>query len=188
MENNNNIPDGLADENAIASGSAAPKGTGISEGAETISVKELEQILGKTFKTKDSALKSVKDTYAFVGAPKPAAPSVADETIKNELKGIKADLFYSQNPQYAPYKAVISKMGENPTDVIGTEEFKNVFDNLAAFDKLQKSKTVLESNSRVGQVTDKMTEAKALASKYSTYEKGKAIAMEALIEATGLKR
>ena len=89
--------------------------------------------------------------------------SSRNDDFARQIKEMKEQLFYSENPDYKPYKGLISKMGENPADVIGMQEFKDVFDKANSFDKTQKQKTVLESNPRIGVVRNKLTEAQQAA-------------------------
>ena len=182
MESKNTTPGSLTDANAVASGAAVDSGAVNGGGADVLTVQEIEAALGKTFKTKDAALKSIKDTYSYVGTKIEPVKTGTDETVLNEIKNLKESIFYSQNPQYTPYKAVISKISENPADAITTAEFKTMFENLIAFEKTNKTKSVLDTNSRIGQVTDKMSEALQLAKKKSTYTQAKDQGMAALLE------
>ena len=172
MNKDNITSEGQLGDAAVASESSKPNGTVSNEGLETVSLKEINDFLGKNYKDKSSALKSLKDTFSFVGkkVEKTAEvespvekPSSRNDDFARQIKEMKEQLFYSENPDYKPYKGLISKMGENPADVIGMQEFKDVFDKANSFDKTQKQKTVLESNPRIGVVRNKLTEAQQAA-------------------------
>ena len=186
MEKEINTSKGQAEGEVIVDASATPKETVSS--VDTLSLKEINEHLGKTYKDKESALKSLKDTFSFVGKKIEQAAPVASESnndVAKQLKEMKTDLFYSKNPDYEPYRGVISKMGENPADVVQTPEFKDVFVKAAGYDKIQKSKTVLESNPRIGMVRNKQTEAIDAVSKRD-YNKANRLATESVIEALEL--
>lgn len=74
------------------------------------------------------------------------------------------DMFYSQNAVYSPYKAIIKAMansqGISPNEVVEQDEFKSVFTKSQAYDEGQQSKSILESNPRLGQVTDNLSKAR----------------------------
>ena len=140
-----------------------------SEGVADLSLKELNETLGKDFPTKEAALKSIKDTISYTGKRK--------EDIINEYKKQSGDSelaskvstlenmllnanFYAENPQYKPYKDVIAKFGGNPEQAIKDPVFQSTFKKVSAFDETEKSRSVLHSNPKLGRITDKITEAK----------------------------
>lgn len=177
-------PTGQADA-SLAGGAAAPKGTDTTVDAkDSLSLSEINTLLGKNYPDKDTALKSVKDTFSWVGKKLDAAAPTTDPAIAGELRAIKNDLFYAKNPQYdtPEYREVISKMGENPADVVGSATFKSIFDKTSGYDKIQKTKTVLESNPRIGAVRNKMTEAKEALKKDNNYDKAKNLSVAAVLE------
>ena len=67
--------------------------------------------------------------------------------------------FYKNNPEYDK-KEIREVLGINPAETIKNESIKSVVDGKVASDKTEDSKSVLQSNPRMGQVTDKVTEAK----------------------------
>jgi|ERR1035437_1249056 hypothetical protein len=184
MENGTTTPEGQTGA-PLAGGASVPAGTGPSVDAGTISLKELESFLGKTYPDKATALKSLKDTQSYVGRKIEAATPVpaTDPTVAAELRAMKNELFYSKNPQYdtPELREVISKIGENPADVVNGASFKVIFDKTSGYDKIQKTKTVLESNPRIGQVRNKMSEAKE-AAKGRDYTNANKKAVAAVLE------
>lgn len=172
----------------IASGASDASGAVSNAGAEMLTLPEINQLLGKSFKDKTTALASLKEMQSYTGKRKedffkefqtqnPAAPKVDESRIKR----LEDELFYSQNPQYTPHKAVIAKMGDNPSDVVATPEFKNIFDDLQLASKTKSARTVLESNPRIGQVRDKMKDARTKASQGS-YTEANRMAVESVME------
>lgn len=191
MNEENNTPETQTGGHAIASESSVVTGTVSNEAAMAVTLKEINEHLGKNYKDKESALKSLKDTFSYVGKKMDAQPSGAavphndNGEVAKQLREMKTELFYSKHPEYEPYKAVIGRMGENPSDVVGSSEFKEVFEKASGFDKIQKTKTVLESNPRIGQIRNKQKEAhEALANR--EYTKAADIATENVIDALNL--
>lgn len=142
-------------------GAADDKGA-VSQPSDTLSLGELNTLLGKDFKDKETAFKSLKDTQSFVGKRKEdIAREVSGDTatLSNELKAIREDLFYKDNPQFAEHRGLISKLGGNPGEAVNTPEFKALFDKADGFNKSQNLKSVLVSNSRLASSRDNLTKA-----------------------------
>lgn len=121
--------------------------------AEALSLDELNDALGKKFKSKDSALRSLKETNKFVGKKKEEAVKEASKEYDNlraELDALKQENFYSKNPHYEPYKNLIEKLG-NRDEVVKTKEFKEVFDKLKTAEEPEKS--IIHSNARIGETS-----------------------------------
>lgn len=123
--------------------------------ADTLSLAELNTFLGKDFKDKDAALKAVKDTFAYVGrkietaSPAPEA-TTGTSTLEADVRSLREDLFYSQHPEYAEYRSLISSMG-NPTEVVEKPEFKTIFEKVKEADQVRTTRSVVASNPRLAQ-------------------------------------
>lgn len=143
---------------------------GTVSGVEALSLEELNSALGKTYSNKEAALKSLKDTFAFVGkrkedvvselaAKQAEALSKADSVVE-KVSRLERELWYRDNPDYAGYRKIIEKIGGNPQDVVNSEEFKEVFTKAKGFDETQKLRTVLESNPRIAAAKETFQKAK----------------------------
>lgn len=134
----------------------------------TLSLTELNSILGRDFKDKPSALKALKDTQDFVGKRKediarelgvtaPAASSQnssnaspnGDVASKSEVNELKNRLFFSENPQLKGYEAIIKRMGSDPAEVVASEEFKTVFEKGQVADEVAQKKSIVSSSARL---------------------------------------
>lgn len=163
MEEDNNTLDALSDESQLNSADAEGTVSNESSTPESLSLDELNGILGKNFKDKATALKSVKDTYSYVGKRKEdiiKEVGGSNSELATELKMIKDNMFFDKNPDYAPYRKVMEKMGSNPVEVANSPEFKEIFDKAKGFDDSQKLKSVLVSNPRLAQTKDTLTKAR----------------------------
>ena len=132
---------------------------GTVSGVDALSLEELNSALGKTYPSKDAALKSLKDTFSFVGRRKEdivsevsrqqsEALTKANEVVEKVTR-LERELWYRDNPDYSSYRGLIEKMGGSPSEVVNTNEFKEVFTKAKGFDENQKLRTVLESSPRV---------------------------------------
>lgn len=164
---------------------------------EGLTLEELNAFTGKQFPNKESALKSIKDTYtAVVRKPQPSV----DTSQFVPRAEFEEATFYAKHPEYESQKDIISalavKHGKTVSEVVEMDTFKTVFDKVKTADEINASKSVLHSNPRLGLVTDKMTQAQdalkasrqAAAAGDSVaaeqaYSAGKAAAVSAVMEA-----
>lgn len=131
---------------------------GVTVQSPALSLDAINATLGSTFKDPETALRALKDTQSFVGKRKEdianevkqsLAPS--DVASKSDIQALKADLFYSQNPQYKPYQSMINKLGADPAEVANLPEFKEVFEKAQKADEIDNSRSVVSSNSRLSE-------------------------------------
>ena len=95
--------------------------------------------------------------------PEAKAPVVEDKSQFVSREEYDREMFFSKNPDYDPYKGLLTdlqKAQNKPlSEIVQSDTFKSVFEKAKAHDVNEKTKSVIMSNSRLGQVTDKMTEA-----------------------------
>lgn len=195
MNEENITPEGQADGSQL--NPAAPEGTvegvinqvkasmqpgaekSAEKTAENMTLSELNEALGKSFKDKTSAIKSLKDTFSYVGKKvadikKEVVSEVktteATDKLAKELEEMRKERFYDKNPQFAEpaVRKLIERIGGSPSDVVNSEEFKTIFSKVSGYDESQKLRTVLESNPRLASSKDALTKARELQSKGAT--------------------
>lgn len=158
--------------------------------SDALTLSELNTLLGKDYKDKETALKSLKETYNYVGKAGKLEKELKtmesklqdDNATAIEIKAIKEELFYSKNPQYSQYRDTIKAMGSNPADVVEQESFKKIFTDLSEYEKTKNAKSVLESNPRIGQAKTKLDEAREQVNK-GQYASAKETAVDAVLQA-----
>jgi len=96
--------------------------------------------------------------------PSPIQISETDKfATKEQVAKLQADIFYRDNPAVAPYRQAIdefaSATGKTQAEVITMEAFKNLIEGAKGFDEVQKAKSVLQTNPRLGVATDTLTKA-----------------------------
>ncbi len=152
----------------------------VADGGETVdspalTLAELNKHLGSDFKDAPTALKALKDTKDFVGkrkediaaevrASQPVTPQTApDDSLKSDVQSLKDRLFFSENPQYKAYESVIKKMGSEPSEVVGSEEFKMIFEKVKIADEAAQKRSVVSSSSRLAETKTTTDNAIAIA-------------------------
>lgn len=128
--------------------------------ADALSLNELNAFLGKNFTSKESALKSLKDTQSYVGKKTEDITPKIDPNQFISREQYDTDMFYSRNAEYATpeVREVIDAMakakGLSPKDVIASDTFKAVFSKVKGYDESQSLKSVLETNPRLASTRD----------------------------------
>lgn len=133
---------------------------------DSLTLSELNAVLGKNFTSKEAALKSFKDTYAFVGTRK---DKVREEVLAELGDKIvfkdqyETDMFYKDNSEYNGMRNIIDALakanGQRPGEVVKTDDFKKIFEGVSGYEKVQKARTVLSSNPRIASSSNHMQEA-----------------------------
>lgn len=165
---------------------------------ETMTLAEINTFLGRNYKDKTSALQGLKETYTFVNKRKEDIENEVKATIQKdnqvgdlakELENQRKELFYFQNPQYAPHRKLIESLGNDPHKVVQGEVFKETFSKLEEHGKTARLKTVLESNPRLASSRDNLSKAAELKKQQNGFitEEVANLATRAVIEAFGLE-
>lgn len=135
----------------------------------SLTLAELNKVLGKEYKDKDSALKSLADTNSYVGklgqelAVLKNKGAETDPSLLKEVQALKETVFYSEHPQFKDYADVIRRMGGNPAEVVDSPEFKKVFEMGQKATEADSKKSVVSSNSRIASPPSVLQEAVAIA-------------------------
>lgn len=131
--------------------------------ADALSLNELNSYLGKNFKDKESALKSLKDTFSYVGKKTEDITPKIDPNQFISREQYETDMFYSRNAEYSTpeVREVIDAMakakGMSPKDVVNSDTFKAVFSKVKGYDDSQSLRSVLETNPRLASTRDSFT-------------------------------
>jgi len=111
---------------------------------------------------------------------------VQDEAMAQKVAGlekmVKDSQFYSDKPEFKPYKSLIDSLGSDPEKVVASEVFKTTHSKLMAHDEAEKTKSVIHSNPRIGQATDKVTKARD-AVKAGNQSEASALAIDSVLDA-----
>lgn len=195
-------PDGLP-----AGGNLADAGGAASvSGADSLNLSELNSLLGKNFPTTAAALKSIKDTYSYTGqvgqlkqqlealsgnreqAPTHQVPGL-ESTVKELQRKLEEQTFIAERPDLKEYVPTLRELrnstGKSMSELAESEAFKPIFEKVLAQDAAQKKRSVLESNPRLGQVRDKMQEARTYL-KEGDMEKARSTAVSNVLDAYDL--
>lgn len=190
-------PDGSQLNPAAPAPNATPAPVTSPPPVDNLSLDELNKLTGREFKSKDMALKSIKDTFDFATTRKTdiynqVAAAQTEEARKTaeSLAATQKELFYLQKPEFAPYRDLIGSLGPNPAEVVNSAIFKETFAKLSEHEKTSKLKTVLESNPRLAASRDGLSKAAEL--KKSQYgvvnENVEKLVTDAVIDAFDMRR
>jgi hypothetical protein len=121
----------------------------------------------------------------------PAGSPVGADTdkvaIQQELRSIRRDAFYAKNPDLEAYAStideVVNSTGKSYQEVVGSDSFKGIIEKAKGFDEIQKAKSVLQTNPRIGVAQDSLTKAQE-SMKQGDQAGAVANAMNAVMEAT----
>lgn len=136
-----------------------------------ISLDEIQSFLGKKFDSKETALKSIKDTFNYVGRKTEDAAKLAEETLAKSgeyvrRSEIETEFFYRDNPNAAKHRVLVDAVAKanniSAREASERVEVKKVLEAASAFEEQETAKTVMQSNSRLGATRDKIQEAKKL--------------------------
>lgn len=202
------LPDGVDVAPTVGGGADQPR---------DISLDALKTALGKEFKDPDTALKSIKDTYNFVGdvgkvksfmSEAKLALNTDDAGVLEALSNLKTmdsqpentveqkkdatpkpkegenfitreqyelDTFFAKNSNLEDVRDILTplKNASEETKSMPWSQFvehdsaKKVISSFARATEADASKSVLESNPRLGQATDKLSEANKLVTEAS---------------------
>lgn len=175
------MPDDITHDGLPEGGNLSDAGGAVSvSGSESLNLSEINTLLGKNFPTTAAALKSIKDTYSYTGqvgalraqleaasAPQ-VQPAQANTALESTVKALQAQLdeqtFLAERPDYKDYLPTLRELrnstGKSLAELTSSEAFKPLFEKSLAQDAAQKKRAVLDPTSRLGQVRDKMQEAK----------------------------
>lgn len=183
MDESNNLTD-----NTLAGDAQLTSADGGAAVDNSLSLAALNQTLGKNFKDVPTALAALKETQSYVGKKLEAAnpAPAADDTLKAKVQSLEEEVFYSQNPQYKDMRGLIQKMGGSPSEVVGTPEFKAVFEKVGVADEVQKTKSVVNSNARIGQAPQVMDEAVQVANATKSIDRTADVLAKGIMEEFGL--
>lgn len=136
------------------------------QAAAALTLTELNELTGRNFTSRESALKSIKDTFSFAttrltDVENKVAAVTAGEMgkLRESLDSQNKEMFYLQHPEYAPHRKLIDSLGKNPGDVVTSDVFKETYTKVSGYDQTVKLKTVLESNPRLASSRDSITKA-----------------------------
>lgn len=171
--NNESLPGDASNDNVESSDeevSVSEQNMSGDTDVSQLTLNELEGVLGKKFPTKEAALKSIKDTYSYVGKKKDTiAKEVKDEAIDpNKFisrEQYEQDMFYSKNPEFdsPEIKKVLESIaksdGVSVREAANSDAFKSIFSAVSKVKQDEQTKSVLSTNPRLAASKNKLQEA-----------------------------
>lgn len=184
MSDSNITQESLPDASQL---NAADESGAVSSEAPALTLEQLNAALGKQFKDVDSAIKSVKDTFSYVGQK---VEKVKEEIhsegyiSKSELDSL---LFYRDNPDYGQYRDVIdayaAKAGVSPAEAVRSDALSALISKAKTADSYQETQSVIETNPRLVASRDSISQAKDLLKSSGKSEDTDRLAVKAVLDA-----
>ena len=190
MDNQENItPDALPADNADGKGAVADVNSPTEGGADSMSLQELNSVLGKNFTDKATALKAVKDTFNFVGKK----VDISEDDLKAKGFVSKAEfekeLFYRDNPEHSKNQEILESLakakGISLREAAQSDSYKKLFEGATNYEKSQSLKSVLESNPRLASAMSRTANIRELKAQ-GRNDEARSEAAKAIVEAFGL--
>lgn len=191
MENFDITDPSLTQDTVVTDVGSGDGATAVETGTEpSIPLSKLKETLGKDFSDPETALKSIKDTYSYVGKAgqeKAALEQKLKDTGNFVSKDqYETDMFYKDNPNLAASRDLIDSVakakGVSVREAVNDPSLKSTLEKVQGYEEVQKSKSVLQSNPRIAASTDKLSKARDLASAGKSDEAGY-LAAAAVLEA-----
>jgi len=182
---------------------------------DAIHLAKLNEFLGKDFKDVDTALKSVKDTFSYVGkqdSVRLAVKQAMEATGKGEADVLTAiqklmsdtntpngdfitkeqyaeDMFFNGKTELSAVKDIIKPLKASSdefkamswADFVKHDKIASIVDTFKVADEFRSSKSVVESNPRIGSATTKLETARQAQSS-GDHNTAKANALEAVMD------
>lgn len=136
----------------------------VRQDADSLSLQELNEHLGKEFPNRETALKALKDTFSYVGKKVETTSPQLDPSNMVTKEEFETAMFYKDNPAHAENRdlldALAAKHGVSHSEAVELDAYKNVFEKVQGYEKSQSAKSVLESNPRLSAVRDSVSSSK----------------------------
>lgn len=179
---------------AVTDASHVAAAAGGENAVPALSLADINKTLGRNYKDVPTALAALQETYSYVGTQKQTAAVApvhqgtveAPQVSKADVDAIKNELFFARFPQYEGARSLIAKMGSNPSEVVETTEFKEVFEKVKVADDVLKQRSVVSSNSRVGQTKVATDNAVTVANATGSVDAVTKILAEAVVDSYSL--
>ena len=120
--------------------------------------------LEERFGSQNEAVQSLERLLNVNTAPAPQAQPQADTSNFVSREEFAEMQFYAKRPELEAHKILLNSFakaqGISLEQAVNDASIKTLIDKAQAYDQVEQSKSVLQSNPRLGQVTDKMSRAR----------------------------
>lgn len=135
-------------------GSQTPAST---QDGQNLTLAEINELLGKQYPDKTTALKSLKDMSSFAGRAADQLGKQNDEAVsklQKEIDAMKLDTFYARNPEHEANREILEALALKNNVTVEEATELDAYKEFAKGVKKEK-RTVVESNTRQQPSDDK---------------------------------
>lgn len=142
----------------------SPAGDEAVSNADNLSLAELNEITGLDFKSKEAALKSIRDMQSQAGKAsdlegklKQAVkePGETNAEYEERLARLEQENFFARNSEHEANRSLLEKIakadGISLAQAVESTEYKAIFEAQQSANEAQSKRTVAASNNRVAQ-------------------------------------
>lgn len=162
MDEDNITPNTLPDEPYSSDGEGAVEQNEGNEesNVDNLNLSELNTLLGKDFQTKEAALKSIKDTFNYVGKkPKDVEKDLKDKgyMTREEAENL---FFLRDHPEHSNNKDILEALAikNNVTisEAAKLPAYTKLFEASAKYQEHQSNQSVMDSNPRIAEMKERI--------------------------------
>lgn len=137
--------------------------------ADALTLSEINEITGKQYKDKSTALKSLKDMSSQAGKAadlegklkkaesEPSSTEDEIKALKEQIAQNQTDMFFAENPDHKSNRELLEalavKHGVSVREAADLDSYKSLQESLKAGKEAQSKRTVADSNKRVSSDT-----------------------------------
>lgn len=120
-----------------------------------LTLEELNGALKREFKSKEDALKAIKETYSFVGK-KSVEPEKAQTS--DEIRALRDELYFTKHPEYEVARPILEALakanGQSLEETAESDVFRTTYSKIKESDESQSKATVMEGGRRFPEVSE----------------------------------
>jgi hypothetical protein len=125
----------------------------------SLTLEELNSALGKKFDSKESAVKSIKDTFAYVGkkkedVEKEVVKEVTNSVDSERIAQLETELFFQSNSELKDARPIIEALAKANGQTLKEAAESKVFQDTFAKLKGAEKPTVMDAGRRFGDDSD----------------------------------
>lgn len=160
--------------------------TGEPVSVDNLTLEEINSHLGKDFPTKAEALKSIKDTYSFVGKKQEDFTNSLQERGYMTEEQFKNEMFLKDNPQHAENAEILKAIAKDKKLTLEaaakTEGYSKLVEASAKYKELAESQSVMDSSPRLAEAKEEVDKIRDL-KKTGQNDEAEAAAARAVLKA-----
>lgn len=153
----NGAQPGDAGTSSSGGAQAGSEGSNPSEDGSSLTLTEINQLLGKQYKDKTSALKSLKDMSSMAGKAADLGGRKEESTgaLEERMKALELDAYFARNPDHEANREILEALALKNNTTIQKAADLEVYKELSKRASKPEKRTVVESKNRQQTTSDR---------------------------------